>query len=571
MDIKKTQMQNHFTFLLISAIFLQCFVHTNVWAQSRSFAGLPIMSPKTGVAYASNLNHLPEYSKLLNIYEKLVNAKGDRRMPVPQLNLRNEEAYVASMDYRLIEISIEKKAFDVANKYGDAAVAFLLAHELIHYYEKHGWRSQYADAVSDLETGKILENLNDRVVNEVQADVLGGFLAYSAGYGIFDKGGLLIQDLYKEYKMSDKIIGYPSKSDRIALSDRNKDQITKLSYMYEMAGMLTVIGRYKEAYSYYGFLLNKYQSRELYNNAGLTCMMMANSLLDPDSLIFNLPGVMDLEFSGSKSSYAFEDINKLANEALTHFETSIIMNKTYLPAYINKASTLIIKARNNAGNSTIQSMAFKMVNHVLNEQWEELKILHPELDFDKYQDELLILKAILAYYQQEKSNAKSLMTMAAEKGNETAKKNLATLNDSPWVQPASQVVSKISLDDMTAEKFLTSELVSRNQTMIDSLNIFRFMDRKSENYRFLTHEFKGNDQDIRYDLGFMVSKSSFSNTFMADLKLGCDKKEVINLLGSPKRSLSHINGEILNFNDSIIIITNQEGKVEKVVDFAETF
>lgn len=565
-------MQNHLTFLhIISVIFLQCFVHTNHWAQSRSFAALPIMSPKKDVVYSSNLNHLPEYSRLLTIYEKLVNAKGDRRMPVPQLNLRSEEAYVASMDYRLNEISLEKKAYEVANKYGDAAIAFLLAHELIHYYEKHGWRSQYADAISDLETGKILENLNDRVVNEVQADVLGGFLAYSAGYGIFDKGGLLIEDLYKEYKMGDKLKGYPSKSDRIALSDRNKEQIAKLSYMYEMAGMLTIIGRYKEAYSYYGYLLNKYQSRELYNNAGLTCMMMANSLLDPDSLIFDLPGVMDLEFSGSKSSSSFEDINKLTNEALTHFETSIIMNKTYLPAYINKASTLIIKARNNAGNSTIQSITFKTVNHVLNEQWEELKILHPELDFDKYYDEILILKSILAYYQQEKSNAKSLMTIAAEKGNETAKKNLATINHSPWVQRASQTVSKISLDDMTAEKFLTSELVSRNQTMIDSLNIFRFMDRKNENYRFLTHDFKGNDQDIGYDLGFMVSKSSFSNTFMEGLKLGCDKNEVIKLLGNPMRSLSHINGEILNFNNSIIIITNQQGKVEKVVDFAETF
>jgi hypothetical protein len=172
-------MQNHLTFLhIISVIFLQCFFHTNDWAQSRSFAALPIMSPKKDVVYSSNLNHLPEYSRLLTIYEKLVNAKGDRRMPVPQLNLRSEEAYVASMDYRLNEISLEKKAYEVANKYGDAAIAFLLAHELIHYYEKHGWRSQYADAVSDLETGKILENLNDRVVNEVQADVLGGFLAY---------------------------------------------------------------------------------------------------------------------------------------------------------------------------------------------------------------------------------------------------------------------------------------------------------------------------------------------------------------------------------------------------------
>jgi tetratricopeptide (TPR) repeat protein len=563
-------MQNRILFTIILILFLPGISHFEIIAQSRSFAGLPIMSfrPEGAFKYSGDLNHLPEYNRILTIYEKLVDAKGDRRMPVPQLNLRGEVRHAASMDYRLIEISLEKEAYDVADKYGDAAIAFLLAHELVHYYEKHGWRSQYADAVSDLETGKILENLNDRVVNEVQADVLGGFLAYSAGYGIFDKGGLLINDLYKEYKMDDNLSGYPSKKDRIALSDRNKDQIAKLSYMYEMAGMLTVIGKYKEAYSYYGYLLNKYQSRELYNNAGLTCMMLANSLLHKDSLKFDLPGVMDLEFSGARSSTSFDEINKLVNEALTHFETSIIMNKTYLPAYINKSSTLIIKAINNT-ESNIRQITLKTVSHILNEQCEELKILNPELDFEKYQDEIHILRSILAYFQNDIQTSKLLMAKAVDSGNETAKKNLAVLNESPITAHTPEKVTKISIDNMTAEKFLTSQLVSRNLTMIDSLNIFRFMDRKNENYKFLTHEFKGNDQDLGYDLAFMVSKNTFTNPFLGELKLGSDKKTVIDALGNPKRAISHFNGEILNFNNSLIIITNQEGKVEKMIDFEE--
>ncbi len=151
----------HSIFFLLAVIF---FTLNDIYAQSRSFAGLPILSSQKGTQYQSNLNHLPEYEHISKIYEKLVEAKGDRRMPVPQLNLRSEEAYVASMDYKLMDISLEKKAYDVASKHGDAAIAFLLAHELIHYYEKHGWRSQYADAVSDLETGKVLKSLDDRVV-----------------------------------------------------------------------------------------------------------------------------------------------------------------------------------------------------------------------------------------------------------------------------------------------------------------------------------------------------------------------------------------------------------------------
>jgi len=556
----------HSILFLLGVIF---FTLNDIKSQSRSFAGLPILSSQKGTQYQSNLNHLPEYEHISKIYEKLVEAKGDRRMPVPQLNLRSEELYVASMDYKLMDISLEKKAYDVASKYGDAAIAFLLAHELVHYYEKHGWRSQYADAVSDLETGKVLKSLDDRVVNEVQADVLGGFLAYSAGFGIFDKGGLLIDDLYKGYKMGDKMFGYPSKKDRISLSERNKEQIAKLSNMFEMAGLLTVVGKYKEAYSYYGFLLNKYQSSELYNNAGLTCMMMAYSLLKPDSIIFDLPAVMDIEFSGdSRNATTFKDINKLIDEALIHFETSIIMNKSYLPSYINKVSAQIIKAINYP-ESDMRKIAFNKANYILDVELEEIKNLHPELDFDRFNDEILILRSILAYFKKDKTTSLDLMTKAVALGNQTAVKNLSILKGAPISINENSKMPRISIDGMTAEKFLTAQLVGRNQTPIDSINTFRVTDQKTENYKVLTHDYKGNDQDFGYDLGFVVSKKNLTTPFLEGLNIGSDKKDVINLFGKPKRSFSHLSGEILNFDDNLIIITNQEGKVEKVINFKE--
>lgn len=563
-----------FSFLAI--LLLNGFCHNKTLAQSRSFAGLPIMSPskasanKVGFKYSGDLNHLPEYNRIYNIYEKLVAAKGDSRMQVPALNLRSEVRYAASMDYKLIEISLEKKAYDVADKYGDAAIAFLLAHELIHYYEKHGWRTQYTIANSDLEAGKILDGINDKILNEVQADVLGGFLAYSAGFGNFENGGQLIKDLYQEYGMKDKIENYPSKNDRIKLAERNKEKMTELSSLYEMAGLLSVIGKYKEAYFYYGHLLNIYQSRELYNNAGLTCMILANSLMNQDSIKFELPGVMDLEFSGdSRSASNYDEINKLINEALNHFETCIIMDKTYLPAYINKSSALIIKAINS--EPKIRNITFKTVNHILDDQWEELKIVHPKLDFDKYKKEILVLRSILAYFQNDKPTSIHLMTEAATHGSENAKKNLAIINETPLSNPVAAEGITINFDSVTVEELILSGLAGKNVTYMDTFNIFRVVDKSKENFKFFSHEYKGNDQDIGYDLGFIISKKSFTNAFLGDLKLGSDKKDVIAILGRPKKALSHINGEILNFNDRIIIITNQEEKVEKVIDFKEIF
>lgn len=564
-------MQNFlYTYSIFTVNFaISSFLCFCAHAQSRSFAGLPILPSNKEIEYKGNLNRTKEYKRIRSIYEKLVEAKGDRRMPVPQLNLRNEVAYVASMDYRNMDISIEKQAYDVANKFGDEGIAFLLAHELTHYYEKHGWRSEYADAVSDLETGKILSTLNDKILNEVQADVLGGFLAYSAGFGIFDKSDLLIDSLYKSYGREDKLKGYPSKQDRMSLAKRNQKQIVKLSNVFEMANLLAIVGRYKEAYSYYGYLLNKYQSQELYNNAGLTCMMIASSMLDSESLMFELPGIMDLEFSGnSRSASTFDQVNSLINEALIHFETSIIMNKKYLPSYVNKVSAHIIKAVNNP-QSEIGNIALKKGNHIIEIELAELKILHPELDFGKYEDELLILKSILAYIENDKSTSINLMTKASDMGNEVAKKNLAILKGSPMIPVSADKGLKVNLDGMTVAEYLSSELVSRAKIDIDTLNTFRIDDVKTDNYKVLTHDYKGDQQNIGYNLGFVVSKKSMTTPFLNNLKLGSDKQSLLDLLGKSTRSLSHLGGEILYFKDICIIITNKDNKIEKVIDFKE--
>ncbi len=161
------------------------------------------------------------------------------------------------------------------------------------------------------------------------------------------------------------------------------------------------------------------------------------------------------------------------------------------------------------------------------------------------------------------------MSKAANNGNETAKRNLAIIKGIPLPNIISNEGITINFDSVTIEKLLLSELVGKNQTKMDSFNTFRVIDKRKENFKFFAHEFKGNDQDLGYDLGFIISKKSFTNVFLGDLKLGSDKKDVIAILGQPKRALSHINGEILNFNDRVIIITNQEGNVEKVIDFKE--
>lgn len=555
------------TVLLI--VITQIISFATSFAQSRSFAGLPILNPKKQVNYLDNLNQTPEFTDLLAIYERLVEAKGDRRMPVPSLNLRNDEAYVASMDYRLLDISFEKKAYDICKKYGDGAFAFLLAHELVHYYEKHGWKSQFVSNNSDLETGKLLNLINDDITNEVQADVLGGFLSFSAGFGVFDKAGLLIDDLYSAYGMKDKIEGYPSKSDRKKLSERNKEEVMQLANQYEMAGLLTIIGKYKEAYQYYGYLLNQYQSRELYNNAGLTCMLAAISKSDPEIMIFEVPGMLDLEFSGdSRSASNSDEIERLLNEAITHFETAILMNKKYLMPYINLASVNLIKAINQTDISK-HKILLEKVRYILNIEIKELKENNPELDFQPFDDEILILQSLLAYYDNNELQAKAFMLSAAEMNNEVAIANLNIMLKKPKTKVAPSEKVTIDMDDMTALKFQEAGMVSRNLTRLDDNNLFRFVDQQASNYKVLMHEFKGNDLVFGYDLAFLISKEGLTKPFFQNLTSGSNKSEAIALWGNPKKSLAHLNGEILLFSNEVILITDSIGKITKVIDYSE--
>ncbi|MFZ1750434.1 MAG: hypothetical protein WAU01_09590 [Saprospiraceae bacterium] len=555
---------------IVTALFCAalCVSSLPSFSQSRSFAGLPILSPERPVGYEADLNDTPEFEHLLRIYDRLVEAKGDRRMPVPALHLRDEEAYVASMDYRLLDISLEKKAYDIAKKYGDGAIAFLLAHELVHYYEKHGWKSQFADDVNDLETGKVLKLLDERVLNEVQADVLGGFLAYSAGFGIFDKGGDLINDLYKDYKMQDAIAGYPSKKDRITLSDRNKTQVQNLANLFEMASYLVVSGRYSEAYTYYQYLLNKYQSRELYNNAGLTCMLAATTLFDPKVMIFDFPGMLDIEFSGdSRNASQKLEIDRLINESINHFETAILMNKNYVLPYVNKASANIINGINQS-DEILKKISFDKARFILDVQMEELKNLNPELDYTPFDDEILILRSLLSYYEDNKPDAILWMREASHTGNETAKKNLAVLENVAPKPQSNEQKQKIDIGGTNAKEFLELGMVSRNRTRINEKNLFVYVEQRASEYKVMMHQYEGNEQEFGYDLAFLVNKDKLTKPFFGAITIGSDKDDLIALWGSPKRSFSHLNGEILLFHNGVIIITNSNNKIIKVSDYS---
>ncbi|MEO6759233.1 MAG: M48 family metalloprotease, partial [Saprospiraceae bacterium] len=183
-----------------------------------------------------------KYRRALGIYNKLVAARGDYRYAIPDFVMTRDEQKVAWLNFDRLEVGIEEKAYDVCMTFGpdaDAALAQLLGHELSHYYEKHNWRRDFARQFKDLAVGAQLGVMTqaDSVFNETQADYLGGFLAYSAGFPVFDQGAALTGALYRAYQLPDALRIYPVLAERQKLNERSAQLLDKLVNVYEMANL----------------------------------------------------------------------------------------------------------------------------------------------------------------------------------------------------------------------------------------------------------------------------------------------------------------------------------------------
>ncbi|MEO6760074.1 MAG: hypothetical protein ABIO24_11525, partial [Saprospiraceae bacterium] len=289
-----------------------------------------------------------KYRRAVRIYNKLVAARGDYRYAIPDFVMTRDEQKVAWMNFDRLEVGIEEKAYDVCMTFGpdaDAALAQLLGHELSHYYEKHNWRRDFARQFKDLAVGAQLGVMTqaDSVFNETQADYLGGFLAYSAGFPVFDQGAALTGALYQAYQLPDALRIYPVLAERKKLNERSAQLLDKLVNVYEMANLLTATGHYQQAALYYQHVLQDYQSPAVYNNAGVMTTLAALSLGgDTTAYTFVLPIELDITSLSGKGANAVEARHNLLREALHHFDAAIALDPDYAPAYLNKACALVL-------------------------------------------------------------------------------------------------------------------------------------------------------------------------------------------------------------------------------------
>ena len=290
------------------------------------------------------------------IYTDIISAIGNNS-PIPPRFVFDKTGTGKVAYIRNNKIYFEKKAFDALSALGDQqkdGVAFIMAHELAHHYLRHAWMRKVGYAYSSNEIGEFLKeqggSVEQRLIEETQADLYAGFFAHMAGYKALPVAAKTLDIIYEAYYLDTNIIGYPSLYDRKSIAEGKMKELSELALIFNIANLALVTGNYIASNACYDYILNQeFTSREIYNNLGLSKLYEAVSLLGESKYKFYLPTLMDPETRGAGSPYGslnekekVETAIELLQSSILYFKTSSSLDISYIPAKVNKSTSLVL-------------------------------------------------------------------------------------------------------------------------------------------------------------------------------------------------------------------------------------
>lgn len=229
-------------------------------------------------------NELTDRQLVQQIYQELKTVIGDKRVNWPNIDIWGIKDRVATYTAEDNQIYIDQAAIEVCRSLAgqfESALAFIIGHELTHFYQAHEWRASGFASQYLLET----KDFNQHQDHEKQADIYGGFIAYQAGYNVFALVPDLLEALYEAYQIDpnqDQV--YPSLAKRKQLTAQALALSGDLINIYRAANYLTALGVYDEAYQMYAYINQSIRFKELFNNMGVCSLYQYFKISPPDFL-----------------------------------------------------------------------------------------------------------------------------------------------------------------------------------------------------------------------------------------------------------------------------------------------
>ncbi len=301
-----------------------------------------------------------------NVYNNIINAIGRLDPPAPVIVFRTSASLTAEIKPNG-EIHIGDKFIETCRLMGKDslnAMALVIGHELAHHYQNHFWAKEYGSAYADAEWGKKMgstfKDVKEMGVFESQADEFGMFYGYVAGYSTLGLSASLYEKIYQQYQLPENLSGYPSLNERKKIAELSEERVKRLIPVFESGKLLSILSTVEEG-EYRTYLLGKsaecfehiidekFTSREIFNNLGVTHLLLAIGMVDKDENPFTYPVMLDDESrlydalesdAGTKGSLGFsgeQEFKSHLDNAEKYFNHAKELDKNYLPAYINLA------------------------------------------------------------------------------------------------------------------------------------------------------------------------------------------------------------------------------------------
>jgi hypothetical protein len=517
------------------------------------------------------------------IFNKLIDARGDKSKARPVLKWEDEKSRGAYFLPGTNQIYLEASAYKVCMSFEgreDEALAYILAHELIHYYKGHGWEAAFAREFEGSEMAEqVDESTRDEKQQETESDLLGGFLAYTAGYNTLGIAEDFLKRLYnaypkwpKEWARSDtKIRRYPTLSERIEIAKNTQAELEDLIKIFETANWMVALERYEVALDLYNHILLKYNSRELFNNQGVIQCMAAIELVGKPLIKYGYPLELDAEGRIQFSTRGSNDpkilkAEQLLKDAIKNFKDALQLDPDYLPGLLNLGCTYALRGLIDAEeDEELKGLYYDYASvYAGDTKWRAVR-----KNKTKLQGDALTLLGIIAaetgkgdaaaYFSQ----AKSLNSLGAV--------NLKIYQD----EDPSSAIQKLpkpdfpeKIEDLTLTTFARSPFADEGtMRTIEGKNNrkwgYNFKNKKLE-HSIILIDLLNTRTDYTYLHITQPSYTGEKAKTNKNIRLGASRQEILDAYKSPDREVQLPNGYLISYpNHNIVFWLNEKQQLEK--------
>lgn len=282
------------------------------------------------------------YRQCNQIYKQLKLAIGDYRESLPKLLIIERTKRVAA--YRAMDnvILIEKSAYDVCQEMGkdaSSALAFLIGHELTHFYQQNDWQRKSGITHFLLKN----EQAKQYAMEDEEADAYSAFIAYLANYNTLNIIPRLLDRIYEHYSLNTNLDGYPTLMERKRLVRVVEQKVRKWIQLYESANYYIAVGWNLQAYNCYTYLLRFVKTKEIYHNIGVVSLAAAIEQPQEDEYRFLYPIDIDLTNVFKRPIAVQGSRGTLLREAENNLKKALVLDKTYCSAYLNLSCVYDLK------------------------------------------------------------------------------------------------------------------------------------------------------------------------------------------------------------------------------------